>query len=88
MAEVVTRRLRPGLPGRPWLRVGVVDRGPGVDPAVEGRLFLPFVRRHGDGEGTGLGLAIAAAAVRAHGGEIGYRPAAGGGSEFWLAVPC
>ncbi|HWP64213.1 MAG TPA: HAMP domain-containing sensor histidine kinase [Candidatus Binatia bacterium] len=88
VAEVMTRRLRPGLPGRPWLRVGVVDRGPGVDPAVEGRLFLPFVRRHGDGEGTGLGLAIAAAAVRAHSGEIGYRPAAGGGSEFWLAVPC
>ncbi len=88
VADVTTRRLRPGLPGRRWLRVGVVDRGPGVDPAVEARLFLPFPRRNGEGEGAGLGLAIAAAAVRAHGGEIGYRPLAEGGSEFWFAVPC
>ncbi len=86
-AEVAPRRTRPAAPGRPWLRVTVLDDGPGVDPAVEPRLFLPFPRRGGDGEGAGLGLAVAAAAVRAHGGEIGYRPRPSGGTEFWLAVP-
>lgn len=86
-AEVTPRRTRSAAPGRPWLRVSVLDDGPGVDPAVEPRLFLPFPRRGGDGEGAGLGLAVAAAAVRAHGGEIGYRPRPSGGAEFWLAVP-
>lgn len=87
VAEVTTRRVRPAPPGRRWLRVSVLDDGPGVDPAIADRLFLPFPRRGGNAEGVGLGLAIAAAGVRAHGGEIGYRPGAEGGSEFWLAVP-
>ncbi|MER3418219.1 MAG: hypothetical protein C4343_03735, partial [Chloroflexota bacterium] len=59
-AEVTTRRARAGVPARPWLLVRVLDEGPGVDPAIEARLFLAFPGRSGDGEGTGLGLAVAA----------------------------
>lgn len=86
-AEVGPRATGSRTGGRRRLRVVVTDEGPGVDPAVEPRLFLPFPRRDGDGEGAGLGLAMAAAAVRAHGGEIGYRRRPTGGSEFWVAVP-
>jgi len=72
------------------LEVDVLDRGPGVPTATQPRLFVPFGAR-ADGEagsgGTGLGLATAAAAVRAHGGEIGYRDRPGGGAIFWFRVP-
>jgi len=72
------------------LEVDVLDRGPGVPPAAQTRLFVPFGARSageaGTG-GTGLGLATAAAAVRAHGGEIGYRDRPGGGAIFWFRVP-
>ena len=72
------------------LEVDVLDRGPGVSEAQQPRLFTPFgARRESEhaGSGTGLGLATAAAAVRAHGGEIGYRDRPGGGAIFWFRVP-
>ena len=37
--------------------------------------------------GTGLGLAVCRALVERMGGAIGYRPANGGGSVFWLSMP-
>jgi signal transduction histidine kinase len=87
VAEVGPGPGRSAGTGRRWLRIEVADAGPGVDPAVAPRRFLPFPRRGADGDGTGLGLAMAAASVRAHGGEIGYRPRPSGGSMFWFAVP-
>jgi two-component system sensor histidine kinase DctS len=35
----------------------------------------------------GLGLSICRTIVEAHGGEIEYRPAPGGGSSFTFTVP-
>lgn len=69
--------------------VRVLDRGPGVPQAQAQALFEPFGRqvRHRGEAGVGLGLAFVAAALRRHGGEAGVRARAGGGSEFWLAVP-
>jgi signal transduction histidine kinase len=69
------------------LTVSVLDRGPGVGTEVQRRLFVPFGVRAESGGRAGLGLATAAAAVRAHGGEIGYRDRPGGGSIFWFCVP-
>jgi C4-dicarboxylate-specific signal transduction histidine kinase len=37
--------------------------------------------------GTGLGLAIGRSIVEAHGGRIGYEPAAGGGAVFTVTLP-
>ena len=67
----------------------VRDRGPGVDPAVQGRLFQRFARasRETTAGGAGLGLAIAALAVERIGGAASYAPRPGGGSIFRLAAP-
>lgn len=50
----------------------VEDNGPGIPPAVQGRLFERFVRgnaqRLDNGASTGLGLAIVAAIAHAHRG--------------------
>ncbi len=48
--------------------IDVIDNGPGVSPAIFGKLFEPFATTKPDG--VGLGLATARDLVRALGGEI------------------
>jgi signal transduction histidine kinase len=67
------------------VRVAVVDSGPGLDPAAEGRLFEPFFTTKD--RGTGLGLALSRAIARAHGGDVEAASAPGGGAVFTLRLP-
>lgn len=59
-----------------WVRVRVLDDGPGVDPAALGSLGEPFFRpdaaRTREGGGVGLGLAIVKSAVLACGGAVTF----------------
>ena len=50
------------------IEVAVIDRGPGIDPALRGHIFEPFVT--GREGGRGLGLAMVAKLVAAHGGLV------------------
>lgn len=66
-------------------RIRVADSGPGIDPAIRGRLFEPFfTTREG---GAGLGLAVADAIVRAHGGAIEVELSGGPGAVFEVVLP-
>lgn len=71
--------------------IEVEDDGPGVEPRYRQRLFERFFRvdrgRSREMGGTGLGLAIVKHLVTAMGGTVGMRPAADGGSVFWLELP-
>jgi len=72
-----------------WLVVHVVDTGPGIPAALQGKLFQKF-SRIGDGrphEGNGLGLAIVKTLVEAHGGRVSVRSEVGKGSVFGFALP-
>lgn len=51
------------------VRVLVRDNGPGIPPALLGRVFQRFVRNPGAGR-MGLGLAIVQQAVERHGGSV------------------
>jgi two-component system sensor histidine kinase KdpD len=71
------------------LKVTVADRGPGIPPGEEEKLFDKFyrVRREGPQSGVGLGLAICKAIVIAHGGVIGASNRQGGGAQFFFLLP-
>lgn len=70
----------------------VDDNGPGIDPARENELFLPFARgdesRNRDTGGIGLGLSVAHAAVLDHGGSLRLLNRAEGGLRAVLSLPC
>ncbi len=81
---VLRLAVRPGPePGTVDLVVG--DSGPGLDPAVERRLFEPYFSTKSSG--TGLGLAIARRAVEAHRGRILVASVPGRGASFTLRLP-
>lgn len=68
-----------------WYRLEVLDRGRGIDPYLDGRLFEPFATARA--EGTGLGLAVCAEILRAHGGRISGENRPGGGARFVVELP-
>jgi two-component system sensor kinase FixL len=67
------------------LRFTVSDSGPGVAPERAARLFEPFSTTKTDG--MGLGLPICRSIIEAHGGQIWYEPAPGGGAAFVFTLP-
>ncbi len=71
------------------VRVDVADRGPGLPPGEEGRIFDKFYRAAGAGTqgGIGLGLTICRGIVTAHGGRIWAENRPGGGAVFRFTLP-
>jgi two-component system sensor histidine kinase KdpD len=70
------------------LVVEVADRGPGLPPGEEERIFDKFYRVHPTDAGSiGLGLTICRAIVEAHGGRIWAANRAGGGAVFRFTLP-
>ena len=69
------------------VRVHVADRGPGIDPGDQQRIFERFERADSENGGSGLGLAIARRLARAMGGDILLESAPGQGARFSLALP-
>jgi two-component system, OmpR family, sensor histidine kinase KdpD len=69
--------------------VEILDRGPGIPPGQEARIFDKFQRavREGSPSGVGLGLAICRAIVGAHAGSIWAQNREGGGAVFSFALP-
>jgi two-component system sensor histidine kinase KdpD len=68
--------------------VEVADRGPGLPPGEEERIFDKFYRVHPTDAGSiGLGLTICRAIVKAHGGRIWAANRTGGGAVFRFTLP-
>ena len=63
--------------------LSVMDRGPGIDPAVCDRMFERGVRG-GDSAGSGLGLYVARRLMEEQRGTIDVRTGPGAGAEFVL----
>jgi signal transduction histidine kinase len=77
-------------------RVAVRDKGPGLSPQEQQRVWDRFYRGHMREEvtddeiphvGLGIGLSLCLAIVEQHEGQIGIESAPGEGATFWFSLP-
>lgn len=75
--------------GADGLFVDVGDRGPGIPPGAEAKVFDKFFRgpQEAGTAGAGLGLAICKGIVEAHGGRISAQSRSEGGAVFRVLFP-
>jgi len=70
------------------VRVFVRDNGVGIDPAMQERIFLPFVRLRTEAvEGSGIGLSIVKTVVEQYKGSVWAHSEPGAGSTFYVRLP-
>ena len=71
------------------IEVRVSDRGVGIAPEHQGKVFDVFQRLHGDEEfaGTGIGLAVVKKVADLLDGEVRVESEPGKGSTFIVALP-
>ncbi|MBS1149808.1 MAG: multi-sensor signal transduction histidine kinase, partial [Myxococcaceae bacterium] len=82
----VVARLRQELTaGRGFIRIDVIDDGPGVSPQARDRIFEPFFSTKASG--SGLGLSIVKRIVEAHQGVLIVHSVPQQGSTFSLRFP-
>jgi signal transduction histidine kinase len=79
------------LDGAEWVRVSVIDDGPGISQHEKDKIFEKFYQVADVGgakpTGTGLGLSISKAMVELHGGKIWVESALNRGSAFHFTLP-
>jgi signal transduction histidine kinase len=77
--------------GRTFVEIAVSDKGIGIPPAEQSRIFEPFYRGSEalarQIHGNGLGLSIVRRIVEAHGGRVTVTSAPGAGSTFTMRLP-
>ncbi len=83
--------LRASLDQNHWIRIEVLDRGPGIPPEFSERIFQKFSQADASDtrakDGTGLGLAIAKEMVEKMDGRIGFQSNPLGGTIFFVEFP-
>jgi signal transduction histidine kinase len=84
-------RIRAGSTDGSQVRIGVEDRGEGIDPADLPHIFEPFYRgksaRAAQIHGAGLGLSLARDIAEGMGGRLEVSSERGRGSTFTLELP-
>jgi two-component system sensor histidine kinase KdpD len=71
-----------------FLLIEVADRGPGIDPANQEKIFQKFFQAdRTKSTGVGLGLAICNGVIEAHGGKIWVENRIDGGASFKFTLP-
>jgi signal transduction histidine kinase len=71
-----------------WIRVTIVDDGPGIPELLQSQIFNPFFTTKPVGKGTGLGMAVSyQIATEIHQGRFYCESTLGVGTSFILELP-
>lgn len=70
-----------------FVKLTVVDNGPGIDSRVRERMFEPYFTTKAPGKGTGLGLSVVHGIVQSHGGFIKVYSEVAKGTSFHVFMP-
>jgi PAS domain S-box-containing protein len=74
-----------------WVKVKVIDQGPGIPVNKRNLIFQRFVRLDSaesySDVGAGLGLSVVNEIIKAHGGEVQVENQSQGGAVFSLTLP-
>jgi signal transduction histidine kinase/pSer/pThr/pTyr-binding forkhead associated (FHA) protein len=73
-------------PDGAWMKVIVLDNGPGITLDLVEDVFKPFMSTKGS-RGTGLGLPVSRKILREHGGDITVQSVSEKGTKFTLRLP-
>jgi PAS domain S-box-containing protein len=76
-----------GIPAGDYVRLSMIDRGPGMPPDVLNQVFEPFFTTKTDGQGTGLGLSMVFGFVKQSGGHIEIASTLGEGTRAQMYFP-
>jgi CheY-like chemotaxis protein len=74
-------------PSHPGIIFEVIDTGPGIPLALQGRIFEPFFTTKPPGVGTGLGLSLCRGLLEGHGATISVISVPGQGARFRVELP-
>jgi len=86
-ASPASVQMRAGLKEERVLAIEVLDRGPGIPPALRERIGKRLVTTKESGRGSGSGVLIACAAVERFGGTIQISDRRGGGTRVQIELP-
>lgn len=73
--------------GRSWVRLSVIDNGPGMSEEVRRRAFEMFFTTKPRGLGTGLGLSLVRKVVEGAGGAVEIESEPGRGATVSMLLP-
>lgn len=71
--------------GRPYVRAGFKDSGPGIPESARAKIFQPFYTTKEPGKGTGLGLSVSYRLIEEHQGVLAFENS--DGTEFYFELP-
>ncbi len=70
-----------------FVRVSIIDNGPGIPDDIKSQIFDPFFTTKDIGKGTGLGLDVVKHIIARHNGTIKVLDSVPGHTEFEVCIP-
>lgn len=89
-SKVVVRGETLSREGQLWVKLSIIDNGPGMSSEDANNIFSPYSQLDSGTArklGVGLGLSIATRYVTSHGGNISVKSKIGAGSTFEVCLP-
>lgn len=79
--------IRTSLSESGFVRVSIIDQGPGLGDIDRSRMFTRFYQSNSEQYGSGIGLSYSKILVELHGGRIGAENNSDKGATFWWEIP-